>query len=152
MSELRELVYATEGLSIRDQSELLGVARSTQYHKGRPETAENLTLMRRLDELHLVHPTFGSRRFAALLEAEGTVVNRKRCVRLLQTTGIEAIHSGGHTSQPGEGHRIYPHVHEGLEIKGPNQVWCSDITYNPLQPGFMYLVGVKDWWSLYGDS
>ena len=77
MSERRELVDATEKLSIRDQCELLGIARSTLYYEGRPETDENLALMRRLDELHLAHPTFGSRRLEALLEAEGTVVNRR---------------------------------------------------------------------------
>ena len=149
MSERRELVDATEKLSIRDQCELLGIARSTLYYEGRPETDENLALMRRLDELHLAHPTFGSRRLEALLEAEGTVVNRKRVVRLLQTMGIEAIHPRGHTSQPGMGHQIYPYLLKGLETNGPNQVWCSDITYIPLQQGFMYLVAVMDWWSRY---
>jgi putative transposase len=149
LSERRELIDATEELSIRDQCELLGIARSTLYYEGRPETAENLALMRRLDELHLKHPTFGSRRLAALLEAEGAAVNRKRVMRLLQTMGIEAIHPRGHTSQPGEGHRIYPYLLKGLEINGPNQVWCSDITYIPLQEGFMYLVAVMDWWSRY---
>ena len=34
MSQLRELVDATEDLSIRDQCELLGVARSTLYYEG----------------------------------------------------------------------------------------------------------------------
>ena len=141
MSERRELVDATEKLSIRDQCELLGIARSTLYYEGRPETDENLALMRRLDELHLAHPTFGSRRLEALLEAEGTVVNRKRVVRLLQTMGIEAIHPRGHTSQPGMGHRIYPYLLKGMEINGPNQVWCSDITYIPLQQGFISFPG-----------
>src|SRR5664279_3538596 len=52
-------------------------------------------------------------------------------------------------SQPGEGHRIYPYLLEGLEITGPDQVWCSDITYVPMARGYMYLVAVMDWWSRY---
>ena len=36
-----------------------------------------------------------------------------------------------------------------MAISGPDQVWCSDITYVPMQHGFMYLVAVMDWWSRY---
>lgn len=146
---MRSLVDPDEDLSVRSQCELLGVARSTLYYEGRAETAENLELMRRLDELHMKHPTYGSRRLQALLTREGREANRKRLVRLLQIMGIEAIHPKGRTSLPGAGHRIYPYLLKGLEINGPNQVWCSDITYIPLQQGFMYLVAVMDWWSRY---
>lgn len=138
-----------ETMSLRSQCELLGIPRSGLYYEGKPESSENLGLMRRLDELHLAHPVYGSRRLMCLLEREGVCVNRKRVVRLLQTMGIEAIHPKARTSQPGSGHRIYPYLLKGLEINGPDQVWCSDITYIPLQSGFMYLVAVMDWWSRY---
>jgi transposase InsO family protein len=105
--------------------------------------------MRRLDELHLKYPVYGSRKLGKLLEREGWVVNRKRVMRLLQVMGIEAIYQKPKTSEPSKGHRIYPYLLKGLEINGPDQVWCSDITYIPLQQGFMYLVAVMDWWSRY---
>jgi len=60
---------------------------------------------------------------------------------------VEAIYPKGRTSAPGAGRRIYPYLLKGLEINGPDQVWCSDITYVPLQQGFIYLVAVMDWWS-----
>lgn len=60
--------------------------------------------------------------------------------------GIEAIHPKTKTSAPGAGHRIYPYLLKGLEIKGPDAVWCADITYIPLRQGLMYLVAVMDWW------
>ena len=135
--------------SIRHQCELLGLSRSGYYYEPCPETADNLALMRRLDELHLEHPVYGSRRLTVLVRREGVVVNRKRVMRLLQVMGIEAIGPRPSTSQPGEGHRIYPYLLEGLEITGPDQVWCSDITYVPVQQGFLYLVAVMDWWSRY---
>lgn len=138
-----------EPLSIRDQCELLGVARSSLYYESSPESEENLAIMRRLDELNLKHPVYGSRRLLKLLEREGVAVNRKRVMRLLQIMGIEAIHPRSRTSDPGLGHRIYPYMLKGLDINGPDQVWCSDITYIPLQQGFMYLVAVMDWWSRY---
>ena len=103
--------------------------------------------MRRLDELHLENPVYGSRRLRELLIREGLLVNRKRVVRLLQQMGVEAIYPRRSTSHPGLGHRIYPYLLRGREISGPDQVWCADITYVPMQQGFMYLVAVMDWWS-----
>ena len=105
--------------------------------------------MRQLDELHLEYPVYGSRRLAVLLGRRGFAVNRKRVVRLLGVMGIEAIYPRRQLSRPGEGHEIYPYLLKDLEISGPNQVWCSDITYIPMQYGFMYLVAVMDWWSRY---
>jgi putative transposase len=113
---------------VRHQCELLGLCRSSYYYQCCPETEENLALMRRLDELHLEHPVYGSRRLVVLLRREGQAVNRKRVCRLLQVMGIEAIYPRRWTSQPGVGHRLYPYLLEGLEISGPDQVWCSDIT------------------------
>ena len=136
-------------LSIRRQCELVGISRSAFYYEPVVETPENLVLMRRLDELHLERPVYGSRRLTALLQREGREVNRKRVVRLLQLMGVEAVYPKRSLSQPGEGHRIYPYLLEGLEISGPDQVWCSDITYVPMAYGFMYLVAVMDWWSRY---
>jgi len=105
--------------------------------------------MRRLDELHLARPAFGSRRLTALLQREGCEVNRKRVTRLLRLMGVEAVYPKRSLSQPAAGHRIYPYLLAGLEITGPDQVWCSDITYVPMAGGFMYLVAVMDWWSRY---
>jgi len=134
-------------MSVRSQCELLGIARSGLYHECQPETPENLKIMSRLDKMHIKRPVYGSRRLMLLLEREGFVVNRKRVMRLLQIMGIEAIYPKARTSEPAAGHRIYPYLLKGLEINGPDQVWCTDITYIPLQTGFMYLVAVMDWWS-----
>jgi putative transposase len=127
----------------------VGVSRSGYYYEPVPESETNLALMRRLDELHLARPAYGSRRLVAQLGRDGWVVNRKRVRRLLQVMGVEAVYPKRNLSQPGTGHQIYPYLLEGLEITGPNQVWCSDITYVPMAYGFMYLVAVMDWWSRY---
>jgi putative transposase len=127
----------------------MGVARSGLYYQAVPESEENLALMRRIDELHLERPVYGSRRLTVLLQREGCQVNRKRVVRLMQLMGLEAIYPKRSLSQPGEGHRIYPYLLKGLEITGPDQVWCSDVTYVPMAYGFLYLVATMDWWSRY---
>jgi putative transposase len=146
---LQDLVDGAPELSIRRQCELLGISRSGFYYEPCPESEENLALMRRLDELHLERPVYGSRRLTVLLQREGIPVNRKRVVRLLQVMGVEAIYPKRSVSGPGEGHRIYPYLLKDLEISGPDQVWCSDITYVPMANGFMYLVATMDWWSRY---
>jgi len=145
----QELVKLCPELSLRRQCELVGISRSGYYYDPVPESSENLALMRRLDELHLKHPAYGSRRLTVMLRLEGQEVNRKRVGRLLEVMGLEAVYPKRNLSQPGEGHRIYPYLLEGLEISGPDQVWCSDITYVPMANGFMYLVAVMDWWSRY---
>lgn len=127
----------------------MNISRGAYYYQACPETPENLALMRVLDELHLEHPVYGSRRLGVLLDRRGYQVNRKRVTRLMRVMGIEAIYPRRNLSQPGDGHEIYPYLLRGLEITGPNQVWCSDITYIPMQYGFMYLVAVMDWWSRY---
>lgn len=134
---------------MRHQCELLGLGRSTYYYEACPETAENLRLMRRLDELHLEDPVYGSRKLVVMLGREGWRVNRKRVVRLLRLMGLEAIYPKRNLSAPGPGHEIYPYLLADLEITGPDQVWCADITYVPMQRGFLYLVAVMDWWSRY---
>ena len=111
------------------------------------ETEENLALMRLLDQMHMARPVYGSRRLTVLVNREGWKVNRKRVARLLRLMGVEALYPKRSLSQPGEGHRIYPYLLKDLEICGPDQVWCSDITYVPMASGFMYLVATMDWWS-----
>jgi putative transposase len=135
------------GPSLRRQCALLGVSRGCYYYAPRLESAENLVLMRRLDELHLQHPVYGSRRLAAHLRRHGWSINRKRVQRLMDLMGLEALYAKPHTSQPGDGHEIYPYLLKDKVISGPDQVWCADITYIPMKLGFLYLVAFMDWWS-----
>ena len=131
------------------QCELLALSRSTYYYEPATESAENLALMLRINEQYLKTPFFGSRRMATELSTEDCPVNRKRVQRLMRTMGIEALYPRKSTSVPGVGHRVYPYLLRGLVIDRANQVWCSDITYVPMQRGFMYLVAVMDWYSRY---
>ena len=149
MTGLTELIVPDPQVSVRRQCQLLEVCRGSYYYQCCPETEENLALMRRLDELHLQHPVYGSRKLTVLLRREGMVLNRKRVVRLLRLMGIETIYAKPRTSLPESGHQIYPYLLRDLEVTGRDQVWCSDITYVPMATGFMYLVAVMDWWSRY---
>ena len=136
-------------LSVRRQCELLGLNRSTFYYEPAGETAENLRLMRLIDEQYTACPFYGSRRMTAWLEQRGEEVNRKRVQRLMRIMGLEAIYPKPRLSAAGRGHRVYPYLLRGVSIERPDQVWSADITYVPMVSGFMYLAAVIDWYSRY---
>ena len=110
-----------------------------------PLVAANLALMRRMDELSLQYPFYGSRQMARHLQRESVAVGRRRVRRLMRLMGLEALYRKPRTSNPQPGHRIYPYLLRDLTIDRPNQVWCADITYIPVSAGFLYLVAVMDW-------
>jgi putative transposase len=66
---------------------------------------------------------------------------------LMQRMGIEALYRRPRTTKPEPGHKIYPYLLRGVEITRPNQVWAMDITYIPMERGFVYLAVVLDWFS-----
>jgi putative transposase len=134
-------------LPVTAQCRLLQVARSTLYYQPVPAGADELAVMRRIDELHLEYPFYGSRRMAVVLRDDGWAVNRKRAQRLMRLMGLEAIYQKPNTSRPHPDHKVYPYLLRGLIIDRPNQVWCADITYIPMAKGFVYLVAVMDWFS-----
>lgn len=136
-------------LSVRHQCDLLSLARSTFYYEPEPVSAEELDLMRRIDELYLECPFYGSRRMARELRKQGHPANRKRVQRLMRIMGLEGLAPGPNTSRPHPEHVKYPYLLKGLAIIRPNQVWAADITYIPLQYGFVYLVAIIDWYSRY---
>jgi putative transposase len=132
-------------LSLSRQCRLLSISRSSFYYRPKGESAENLALMRRIDELFLKYPFYGSRQMARQLRRDGVCVGRHRVRRLMRLMGLEAIYRAPKTSTPHPAHRIYPYLLKGLAIDRPNQVWCADITYIPVQRGFLYLVAIMDW-------
>ena len=132
-------------LSLSRQCRLLEVSRSSLYYRLKGESEETLGLMRRLDELFLRYPFYGSRQMVRHLRREGVRVGRHRVRRLMRLMGIQAIYQAPRTSKPHPDHRRYPYLLKGLAIERPNQVWCADITYIPVRGGFLYLAAVMDW-------
>jgi putative transposase len=145
VSERRRLVGPDERVSVRRQCELLGISRSGVYYVPVEPDAEELELMRQIDELHLKYPFYGSRSIARELRGRGCAVNRKRVQRLMRLMGLESMAPKPDTSRPNEEHPVYPYLLRGLTISRANQVWATDITYIPLARGYAYLVAIMDW-------
>ena len=145
-SDRKAIIARTRpGLSLGRQCRLLSISRSSYYYAPKGESLENLALMRRIDGLFLKYPFYGSRQMVRHLRREGSYVGRHRVRRLMCLMGLEAIYQAPRTSAPHPAHRIYPYLLKGMAIEGPNQVWCADITYIPVQRGFLYLVAIMDW-------
>ena len=133
-------------LPLTKQCELLRVNRSSVYYEPVPVPAEDLAVMRVMDEIHLLRPFLGSRRLVDELREQGFEVNRKRVQRLMRLMGMSPIYPKPRTSRRGTGasHKVYPYLLTGLIIDRPNLVWVADVTYIPMARGFCYLVGVMD--------
>ena len=132
-------------LSVRRQCTLLHLARSGVYRPKAAPDADDLTVMKRINELYLAMPFYGSRKMVEALRAEGRPINRKRVRRLMQLMGLVALVPRPGTSKAAPGNTIYPYLLRGLTIDRPNHVWAADITYIPMAKGFLYLVAIIDW-------
>ena len=134
-------------LSIVRQCELLRISRSSLYYQPVGPSAEELRLLRLLDEQALKTPFYGSRRMVAYLAQQGYQVNRKRVQRLMRQLGLHTVYPKPKLSKPHPEHKVYPYLLRGVEIATINQVWSTDITYLPVLKGHFYLVAVMDWFS-----
>ena len=147
MTERKAMIDKSHKAPVTTQCRLLELNRSTVYYQAQDVLEADLELMRQIDPIHLKYPFYGSRRIRDWFEDHGMKVNRKRIQRLMRLMAIEAIYPKKRTSQPGKGHKIYPYLLRGLEIKHVNQVWATDITYIPMAKGFLYLVAIIDLYS-----
>lgn len=132
-------------LSLVQQCILLTIHRSGIYFTPKGESELNLELMRLIDEHYLHHPFKGARRMWKWLRKKGYKVNLKRIQRLYyDVMGLRSVMPGKHTSRRCKEHKVYPYLLRNKTIERANQVWSTDITYIPMEKGFMYLTAVID--------
>ena len=133
-------------LSIVKQCELLNVSRAGLYYKPAKTSDLNLELMRLIDEHYLEHPYMGARRMHVWLKEDLSYnISLNRIENLYYNKmSLRSILPGPHTSKRNKEHKTYPYLLRDLRINKPNQVWATDITYIPMEKGFMYLIAVID--------
>ena len=141
------MINRSHELPLTKQASLLNLSRSSLYYQSRPIAPADLTVMRRIDELHLNYPFAGSRMLRDLLRAEGIEIGRERVATMMKRMDITAIYRRPNTSKPAPGHKIYPYLLRNLAVTRPDQVWAMDISYIPMARGFVYLAAVIDWFT-----
>jgi putative transposase len=136
-------------LSVAKQCTLLGIHRSGLYYRPKQESPLNLELMKLMDEHYNYHPFKGATRMHTWLTLDkGFDINHKRVERLYyDVMGLRAIMPGRHTTKRNKAHKTYPYLLRNQKVTRPNQVWATDITYIPMEKGFMYLTAIIDLYS-----
>ena len=134
-------------LPVTRQARALGISRSSVYYRPIQVSDVDLSLMRRIDEIHLEYPFAGSRMMRDMLRREGFFSGRRHVATLMRRMGIEALYRRPSTSRKHPTHPVYPYLLRGLTVTRPGQVWAMDITYIPMSRGFVFLAAVMDWFS-----
>ncbi len=134
-------------LSISRQCALLGLPRSTLYYRPIPVRESTLRIMARIDAFYLEDPCSGSRRMVGYLARDGIPISRDRVRNLMRHMGLRAIYQKPRTTIPGAPAERFPCLVDVSMVSAVDQVWATDITYIPLQKGFLYLVAIVDLFS-----
>ncbi len=133
-------------LSVRRQSELLKINRSTLYYEESDKT-ESFVLSNKIAEIYAQYPVYGYRRITAMLARENIEVNHKRVQRLMREMNLYAIYPRANTSIKNKENAVFPYLLKGLVLTKPHDAWQVDITYLRTTKGFMYLVAIIDMYS-----
>jgi putative transposase len=134
-------------ISMRRQCEILSINRNRVYYKPVPEKPENLNMMNLMDRHLIIHPTEGVISMVHLLKEKGYPVGPKRIRRLFRLMGHHTIYRRKNLTKAGLKEFIRPYLLRNLAITHANQVWSTDITYIPMEHGFMYLTAIMDIYS-----
>jgi transposase len=103
--------------------------------------------MERIDALYLEDPCSGSRRMVGYLARDGIPISRDRVRNLMRRMGLRAIYQKPRTTVPGDPSERFPCLVDLNVVTAVDQVWATDITYIPMQKGFLYLVAIVDLFS-----
>ncbi|HOB90787.1 MAG TPA: IS3 family transposase [Bacillota bacterium] len=136
-------------ISIKVQAKLLSLNRSGLYYSPVGPSDEEVNIKRAIDRLHYDHPSWGSRKIAAMLKSQGYRANRKRVQHYMREMAITVVYPGPNLSKRNQQHHVYPYLLRDLSTDHVGQVYATDITYIPLKRGWMYLTAVIDWYSRY---
>lgn len=136
-------------ISLTRQFELLSIPRSSYYYTPCREKKENLEIMRLLDEQYFHTPFYGVNRLHAWLLSQGYALNKKRLRQLMSLTGWKTLYPEKRTTISDAKSYKYPYLLKDMKIERRNQVWAVDITYIPMEKGFMYLFALIDLHSRY---
>ena len=143
------MVKPDEEPSVRAQCEILGIPRSSYYYRPKGENEENLNFMQLMDRHITEEPTAGVLTMQSMLREEGFSPSYERVRRLMRKANIRPIYPRKNLTKAGIAKYIYPYLLRNVKAERPNQIWAIDITYIPMNQGFMYLTAIIDLYSRY---
>jgi putative transposase len=141
--------HDAELISVKRQSELLEVSRTSVYYVPVDKDDEDIPIMHRIDEIYTRWPHYGHRRIRHVLQDEGIVISKKKVCKLMRRMGLAGLCPGPNLSKRNHKEAVHPYLLRGVKAAYPNHIWGIDITYIRMQGSFMYLVAIIDWYSRY---
>jgi putative transposase len=131
-------------ISVSKQCKVLNLKRNFIYYLPKGEWEENLKIMLLMDRQYFETPFYGYRKINVWLQNQGFIINEKRTRRLMKLINWQTIYREPKTTICNPEHKKYPYLLKNLKITHKNQVWATDITYIPMNKGFMYLTAIID--------
>jgi putative transposase len=141
--------------SVRILCRVLCVSRSSFY-----EWCRGRTWQGEKDACALVHikaahrrsrGTYGSPRVAVELREQGLNIGRRRVARLMSENGLSGVPKRrfrGSTTDSAHTNPVAPNLLDRqFTVARPNEVWVGDITYLPVNGGWVYLAVLIDLYS-----
>jgi len=117
----REMIDKSDNaMSICNQCELLGLARSTLYYTQATTNARDINLMKELDRLSLEDPTRGTRRMTKELKKIGNQVGRTHVRTLMQIMRLKTVYCRPRTTVIDPAKFKFPYLLRNLPIVRPN--------------------------------
>ncbi len=147
VEQKKALVDESDQVSISKQCDLLDINRSTYYYKSQQINDNDLEIMTQMDKLHLEDPTRGTRRMSDELQKLNYKIGRQHTRKLMQIMRMKTVYCRPRTTVITPGDYKYPYLLRNLTIIRSNQVWAIDITYVPMQRGYMFLLVIFDVYS-----
>ena len=161
ISKRKELIETKHknGLSVKEQCELLVISRTAYYYKVVPPSNHKIKVMHAIDEIATENADYGYRLIHKQLLEDGYTIGKDRVLKYMQYMGIQALYPKPKvsTSAKNKAHKIYPYLlkkywsrtskRNSVYVPTPNEVWSGDITYIRMSGGFVYLAAVIDWHS-----
>lgn len=146
----KKIISPNNRLSVSKQCKLLNIHRSRYYNKTRDgESDTNLEMMKDMDRQHNLCPAMGALQMVDFLRGKGFKVGRKLVRRLMKLMNMQTIYLMKSLSKGGWVKYRMPYLLRNLDIAHRNQVWSTDISYIPMENGFMYLYAIIDVYSRY---
>lgn len=147
------MVDPDSGLSVAAQCRLLEISRSSYYRHVKGAKGRQGVLSGEWSDAVLAlwekHPTFGYRKLAGLLAADGKAWATEWTVRrIYKVLGLRGVKPKFNSSKAGRHpYGRYPYLLGEKKIWLPNQAWATDITYLSLGGRRLYLTAVIDLYS-----
>lgn len=138
------MIDSKHKISISKQCKLLNINRNIFYYEPKTESQQNILIIELLKKQYFFTPFYGYRKMMFWLEEQGFIVNEKRLKRLMKLANWDTIYRAPKTTIANTEHKKYPYLLKDLKITHKNKVWATDITYIPMNKGFMYLIAIID--------